>query len=73
MDVGLLKRFRLVRHHDETGVSGTGIIAYGIHFPDGVCVTRWNNPIAQTCVWNSIDHIETIHGHGGNTEIEWLD
>jgi hypothetical protein len=68
-----LRRFRLVRHHDVSGISGTGIVAYGVRFPDGVVVTRWNGRVAQTCVWASIEDAEAIHGHGGSTVVEWMD
>jgi len=67
------KRFRLVRDEDETGISGVGIVAFGVMFSDGVTVTRWNSDVAQTCVWQSFDEVDAVHGHGGRTRIEWLD
>lgn len=67
------RRFRLVRHEDETGISGTGTVAWGVVFPDGVAVTRWNSEVAQTCVWQSMAEVEAVHGHGGKTEVEWID
>lgn len=68
-----LRRFQLVRTVDVSGISGTGVVAYGVQFPDGIVVTRWNAEIAQTCVWASVGHVEAIHGHGGATTVEWLD
>ena len=63
---------RLVRTEDETGVSGTGVVAWIVEFPDGVAVTRWAvTDIRQTCVWASVDDVVAIHGHGGKTRIEW--
>jgi hypothetical protein len=63
---------RLIRAEDETGVSGTGVVGWVAEFPDGVAVTRWAvTDIRQTCVWNSIDDVLAIHGHGGKTRIEW--
>ena len=67
------RRFKLIRSEDETGISGTGVVAYGVVFPDGVAVTRWNSDVAQTCVWQSIEELEAVHGHGGRTTIEWID
>lgn len=70
------QRFVLDRIEDETGVSGTGIVAVGVRFPDGKCVTRWcsqGSEIHQTCVWDSIDHVKRVHGHGGKTTVRWLD
>lgn len=62
------------RHEDITGVSGTGVVAWGVEFDDGVVVTRWcATPRRQTCVWSSLADVEYVHGHGGATEIVWLD
>lgn len=66
------KLFRLVRDRDVSGVSGTGLVAWGVRFPDGRVATRWHAEIAQTCTWDSIEHVEAIHGHGGATRVEWL-
>lgn len=67
------RRFILIRDEDETGISGTGLVAFGVVFPDGVTVTRWNSDVAQTCVWQSFDEVDAVHGHGGRTRIEWVD
>ena len=62
----------LVRTADETGVSGTGPVAWVVEFPDGVVVTRWAvTDIRQTCVWESLSHVLAIHGHDGRTTPEW--
>jgi len=68
-----MRRFQLVRDRDVSGVSGTGVVADGVLFDDGHAVTRWRAKIAQTCAWDSIDHVEAIHGHGGATRIVWVD
>ena len=70
---GYSRRFLLMRNEDETGVSGTGIVAWGVEFPDGHCVTRWNSLAAQTCTWVALEDIESVHGHNGKTKILWLD
>ena len=62
-----------MRDEDETGISGTGVVAFGVVFSDGVTVTRWNSDVAQTCVWQSFDEVDAVHGHGGRTRIEWVD
>ena len=67
------RRFRLVREVDVTGVSGVGVVAYGVRFPDGAVATRWNAEIAQTCVWANVGDVVSIHGHNGATRLEWLD
>lgn len=78
-----LSRFQLVRHDDESGVSGTGVVAEGVEFPSGACVFEWfndRNPDVNT-TQNGLtvkpgpdgaeDLIE-VHGHGGRTVINWL-
>lgn len=68
-----MRRFQLVRTVDVSGVSGTGHVADGVLFDDGKVVTRWRGAIAQTCVWDSFEHVEAIHGHSGATRIVWID
>lgn len=69
-----MRRFVLRRHNDETGVSGTGDVCWGVLFPDGVVVTRWCvTDIRQTCVWKSLDDVRYVHGHDGKTEVVFLD
>jgi hypothetical protein len=63
--------FDLVRSEDETGISGTGAVAWGVEFPDGVCVLRWRAIHRSTAVYDSIDELVAIHGHGGKTQVEW--
>lgn len=61
--------FELHRIEDESGVSGTGVVAEGVIFEDGVCAMRWKTAKASTCVYDSIQDLEAIHGHGGKTRI----
>lgn len=67
------RRFNLIRDEDETGLSGTGLVAFGVQFPDGSVATRWNALIAQTCVWSCLEDVLHVHGHKGKTTIEWID
>ena len=71
--MGGMRRFQLQRDIDASGVSGTGLVAWGVLFPDNKVITRWNGEIAQFSVWESIADVEAIHGHGGLTRIVWLD
>jgi hypothetical protein len=59
--------FHLVRDEDETGVSGTGTVAVGVVFPDGTVAMRWNTNTASTAVYDSLEDVIKIHGHGGKT------
>jgi len=67
------RRFRLIRHHDVSGVSGTGPVAEGVQFTDGAVALRWYGDYPTTTVWDAIESVIAIHGHAGATEIEWLD
>jgi hypothetical protein len=69
----LPRRFLLNRWADDTGVSGTGLVACGVQFPDGVVALRWRGPHASTAIWSGIDSVRAIHGHDGRTEVVWLD
>lgn len=67
----MIERFYLNRVEDETGVSGTGIVAEGVQFTDGTAVLRWTTATSSTAVYASIGDVEAIHGHGGSTQIVW--
>lgn len=67
-----MRLFHLDRIRDETGVSGTGIVAEGVEFSDGRCAMRWMTPTRSTTVFDSIDELLTVHGHGRCTVVRWL-
>lgn len=67
------RRFQLVRDVDVTGVTGTGIVADGVQWPDGTATVRWRSDRASTVHWDRITDAEAIHGHGGATRIAWID
>lgn len=64
--------FQMLRQHDESGVSGTGVVAYGIKWPEpnGKVTLAWVAAEGRTSValYDSMDHVEDIHGHGGSTK-----
>lgn len=66
-------RFRLLRKADASGVSGTGHVADGIEFRDGTCVLRWMTEHRSIAIYNSLVDLEKIHGHHGQTVVEWID
>lgn len=68
-----MRRFFLQRTVDVTGVSGTGRVADGCEFPDGMCIVRWRGDFPSTVVWPSVGALEHIHGHGGATRVVWID
>lgn len=66
--------FILMRTTDVSGVSGTGIVADGVAFPDGTVALRWRggNPTSVVFHDNGVASVEAIHGHGGATRLVWL-
>lgn len=68
-----MRIFRLERDIDVSGVSGTGVVARGVEFPDGTVALRWLGADPSTVFWASIDAAERIHGHGGATRVVWDD
>ena len=65
----LMKTFVLHRHVDRSGISGTGVVAEGVIFSDGVCALRWLTKDPSTAVYSDIETLERIHGHNGDTDI----
>jgi hypothetical protein len=59
----------LERDEDVSGVSGVGIVAYGAQFPDGSVVLRWDTVVKSTVLYDSLEDLETISGHGGLTRV----
>jgi hypothetical protein len=67
------RRFLLIRYQDETGVSGTGVVAEGVQFSTGRCVLAWLTRYQSISIYGDVDEIRTIHGHDGRTQVSWLD
>jgi hypothetical protein len=49
------RRFQLIRYEDESGVSGTGVVAVGVEFPSGYVQMEWlntqNDRVQTEVVW----------------------
>lgn len=65
--------FDLLRMHDGTGVSGDGRVAEGVEFENGKVAMCWLSATSSVCVYDSIEHVRAIHGHGGSTEVVFRD
>lgn len=79
-DNELPRTFHIVRHKDESGISGTGRVLNGVVFPDGLCIIRWcsSNPEANPSIgiYDSFEDFKYFHidCHPDNeTEIVWHD
>jgi len=78
------RRFELVRHEDNTGTSGTGVVAVGVEYPDGAVHMQWlndrnddletsSNGVAFKPAPDGLEATREIHGHGGKTEVNFVD
>jgi len=67
------KRFYLQRNEDVSGLSGTGIVAEGIEFINGLVALSWLSPHPGVIVYPSMRQIEELHGHEGKTLVVWVD
>ncbi len=69
-----MRRFKLYRKVDISGVSGTGYVAEGCQFHDGRCLLSWlDDTHSSLNIYKSIDDIIFVHGHQGATEVHFLD
>lgn len=60
----MIRTFEVIRQLDESGVSGIGLVAEGVVFSDGTCITRWvsnDSPGRSTVVWDSFGAFSAVH------------
>lgn len=65
------RAFHLVRDDDETGISGTGVVAEGVEFSNGFCAMSWLTSQHRVAVYPNVKALEAIHGHNGRTRVVW--
>ena len=58
---------------DESGVSGTGLVAEGNVWHDGTVSMKWRTRFKSIAYYDSVSDLEAIHGHHGKTRIIWGD
>jgi hypothetical protein len=66
-------RFQLFRSHDTSGVSGTGVVAWGTVYPNGKVSLAWCGKRPSVNVYESLADVEAIHGHDGSTRLVMYD
>lgn len=64
--------FYLSREEDVSGTSGVGVVARGVILPSGKCVLEWTSFHTSIAIYNNIQDVESIHGHGGKTKVVLL-
>ena len=72
-----MRPFQLRRLEDPTGISGMGIVAEGVDFGE-YTVLYWKPEmtrlgVASLGIYGSPYEVQQIHGHDGQTVLEWLD
>jgi hypothetical protein len=68
-----LRRFAMRRLEDPTGISGVGLIAYGVLAETGKVVLFWMTARKSIVIYESLDDLFAIVGHGDKTHLEWID
>jgi hypothetical protein len=64
-----VRLYYLDRADDKSGVSGEGIVAVGIIFPNGWCVQCWLTDHQTIAYFPSIEEVKAVHGHDGATRV----
>lgn len=67
-----MKLYELVRDEDVSGVSGTGPVAQVVEFDTGWCAVSFyyhTAGVPNVIVYDRIDAVKRIHGHGGKTRL----
>lgn len=71
-----MRRFYLERSEDPTGVSGIGIIAWGIEFESGWVALHFDpclKGVGSIYAYRDLADMFILHGHSGKTQIVWVD
>ena len=69
MKIEPMQEFYLFREEDVSGTSGTGVVARGVVLPSGKCVLEWTSFHTSIALYNNVQDVESIHGHGGKTKV----
>lgn len=68
-----IRTFHLHRDEDESGVSGTGVVAEGAIYSNTKIVLSWLTVHKSMCIYDSLAEMMAIHSHGIKTRIVWDD
>lgn len=65
-----MRKFYLLRHEDLHQNSGTGVVAEGVIFDNGMGALTWltDEPTVTTFV-RGVRGVKRLHGHDGKTEV----
>jgi hypothetical protein len=68
-----MRRFYLERTEDETGTSGTGVVAEGCEMSNGHVFLTWLSHQGTWAHYDNVKVIGALHGHAGKTKVVWID
>jgi len=61
--------YKMIREEDESGVSGTGHVAWVVDWPTPMVTIGWvTQPHYSVATYPEMEAARQIHGHGGNTK-----
>lgn len=69
----VIRTFKLQRDGDVSGVSGTGIVAEGAEFTNGMVAMTWLSPHPTVTVFANMRTLDLVHGHEGRTHVVFND
>jgi len=72
-NISRMRRFILIRIKDATGVAGTGVVAEGTVFTDGLSVIHWLREPYAMGIYQTLNDVIAVHGHEGGTQIQFID
>ena len=66
------KLFYLQRDKDLSGVSGTGRVADGVEFANGMCALSFHSEYPHCNVYANMRALLEVHGHEGATRVIFI-
>jgi hypothetical protein len=71
----LPRTFILQRDTDVTGLSGEGVVGWGVEFPDGVCALRWTSQWPTSVVFHDrgMESVIALYGYEGKIRVLYID
>lgn len=65
-----MRKFYLLRHEDVHDNTGTGVVAEGTIYDNGLGSMTWlTDEPTLTCFVGGIRAVKRLHGHGGRTDV----
>lgn len=64
-----MRKLYLLRHEDLHGHSGTGTVAEGVIFHNGMVALTWFSEWETMTTFKNVQTLKRLHSHEGRTEI----